>query len=188
MALSSLPDTPEIHRVWNLEQAGDEETGSLSSGADSFLDEGSDNAMRPITAKKKSFKHRLTNRLRITTKDKHHLSPAAALTPASSDDEMETSFTSYKRTGMCLTNPLYDLGLNSSADVSGAESPLPEEGSPKSEKQKQVHVKTIRGHRVNSQEDGFDSTENTNSQENSIGHAHNTTEDSTVTAIEEGKN
>ena len=64
-----------------------------------------------------------------------------ALTPASSDDEMETSFTSYKRTGMCLTNPLYDLGLNSSADVSGAESPLPEEGTPKSEKQKQVHVK-----------------------------------------------
>ena len=56
-------------------------------------------------------------------------------------DEMETSFTSYKRTGMCLTNPLYDLGLNSSADVSGAESPLPEEGTPKSEKQKQVHVK-----------------------------------------------
>ena len=41
---------------------------------------------------------------------------------------------------------------------------------------------------MNSQEDGFDSTENTNSQENSIGHAHNTTEDSTVTAIEEGKN
>lgn len=66
---------------------------------------------------------------------------AAALTPASSDDEMETSFTSYERTGMCLTNPLYDLGLNSSADVSGAESPLPEEGTPKSEKQKQVHVK-----------------------------------------------
>lgn len=47
--------------MWNLEQAGDEETGSLSSGADSFLDEGSDNAMRPITAKKKSFKHRLTS-------------------------------------------------------------------------------------------------------------------------------
>lgn len=42
---------------------------------------------------------------------------------------------------MCLTNPLYDLGLNSSADVSGAESPLPEEGTPKSEKQKQVHVR-----------------------------------------------
>lgn len=41
---------------------------------------------------------------------------------------------------MCLTNPLYDLGLNSSADVSGAESPLPE-GTPKSEKQKQVDVK-----------------------------------------------
>ena len=39
--------------------AGDEDTGSLSSGADSLLDEGSDNAMRPVTGKKKSFKHRL---------------------------------------------------------------------------------------------------------------------------------
>ena len=42
---------------------------------------------------------------------------------------------------MCLTNPLYDLGLNYSADVSAAESLRPEEGTPKSVKQKQVHVR-----------------------------------------------
>ena len=52
----------------------------------------------------------------------------------------------------------------------------------------QNFTRTIKGHRGNSQEDGFDATENTNSQEHSIGHAHKTTEDSTITAIEEGTN
>lgn len=47
--------------MWNPDQAGDEETDSLSSSVESFLDEGSDSAMRPIAGKKKSFKHRLAS-------------------------------------------------------------------------------------------------------------------------------
>ena len=77
----------------------------------------------------------------MATKDKNHLSPAAALTPASSDDEMETSFTSSKRTGMGVSNPLYDSGLNNTPEVSEAESTCPQIGTPESKERKQVNVR-----------------------------------------------
>ena len=73
----------------------------------------------------------------MSSKDKHNLSPQAAFTPASSDDEMETSFTSFKNTEKGLTNPLYDARLDYSADSSDAESPPSEKDSLKSKKRKQ---------------------------------------------------
>ena len=59
----------------------------------------------------------------MKSKDKYHISPHS--TPMSSDDEMETSFSSFKTTeGKGLSNPVYDIG----ADSSDTESPYSEDG------------------------------------------------------------
>ena len=51
----------------------------------------------------------------MTSKDKYHVTPQS--TPMSSDDEMETSFTSYKRTTeKGMSNPMYD-GDEGSSDT-----------------------------------------------------------------------
>ena len=60
----------------------------------------------------------------MASKDKYHLSPHSVSTPASSDDEMETSFTTAEKG---LTNPLYDAGQDCSTNNSDAESPHSEE-------------------------------------------------------------
>ena len=59
----------------------------------------------------------------MTSKDKYHVTPQS--TPMSSDDEMETSFTSYKpTTEKGMSNPMYDAG----ADSSDTEFPRSEDG------------------------------------------------------------
>ena len=59
----------------------------------------------------------------MTSKDKYHVTPQS--TPMSSDDEMETSFTSYKpTTEKGMSNPMYDAG----ADSSNTEFPHSEDG------------------------------------------------------------
>lgn len=65
----------------------------------------------------------------MSSKDKYHLSPQTASTPATSDDEMETSFNSFKPTTVeGLFNPLYDVA----ADSPDNESPRPGENGLKS--------------------------------------------------------
>lgn len=58
-ALSSQPGTPDIHRVWRLEQADDE---GMSSGVsvESLSDQDSDTGIRPVGGRKKCSKRRLT--------------------------------------------------------------------------------------------------------------------------------
>ena len=64
----------------------------------------------------------------MSSKDKYHLSPEAGSTSAASDDEMETSFSSFKTTTEKGSfNPLYDVGGDCSTNSSDAESPCPEE-------------------------------------------------------------
>ena len=49
----------------------------------------------------------------MASKDKNHVTPQS--TPMSSDDEMETSFTSYKpTTEKGISNPMFDTGADSS--------------------------------------------------------------------------
>lgn len=71
----------------------------------------------------------------MSSRDKYRLTPQAASTPATSDDEMETSFSSFKTTTeKGLINPLYD---DVGADSSGTESPRSEEDGLKSRGRKQ---------------------------------------------------
>ena len=75
--------------------------------------------------------------MRKSTKGKYQLSPQAASTPATSDDEMETSFSSFNpSTEKGLVNPLYEGGAGGSA----TESPRPEEDGVKSKGRKQRGV------------------------------------------------
>ena len=69
--------------------------------------------------------------LRMTSKDKYHVTPQS--TPMSSDDEMETSFTSYKpKTVKGMSYPMY----GACADSSDTEFPRSEDG-PKSKGRRQ---------------------------------------------------
>ncbi|KAJ7389336.1 hypothetical protein OS493_032193 [Desmophyllum pertusum] len=119
MALSSELGTPDMHHVWRLEHSGDE-APSRSASVESLIDDDSDTGMRPVAGKKRSTKRRFTGLLRVASKDKYHLRPHTASTPASSDDEMETSFTTAEKG---LTNPLYDAGQDCSRNNFDAESP-----------------------------------------------------------------
>ena len=77
----------------------------------------------------------------MTSKDKYHITPQAASTPMSSDDEMETSFSSFKTTTeKGLSNPMYDAGT----DSSDTESPRPEGGLKSKERRQRRHVPEIR--------------------------------------------
>lgn len=61
--------------------------------------------------------------LRMASKEKYRVTPQS--TPMSSDDEMETSFSSYKTaTDKGMSNPVYDAG----ADSSDTELPCSEDG------------------------------------------------------------
>ena len=77
----------------------------------------------------------------MTSKDKYHITPEAASTPVSSDDEMETSFSSFKTTTeKGLFNPVYDAG----ADSSDTELPCSEDGLKSKGRRQRRHVPEIR--------------------------------------------
>ena len=75
----------------------------------------------------------------MTSKDKYHITPES--TPMSSDDEMETSFSSYKTTtGKGMSNPMYDTGAGSS----DTESPCSEDGLKSKERREPRRIPEIR--------------------------------------------
>ncbi|XP_020632765.1 uncharacterized protein LOC110069582 [Orbicella faveolata] len=186
MALSSQPGTPDIQRALRLEQAEDE-VMCRGERVESLLDQDSDAEIRRVAGRKIKSKRRLTGLLRMASKDRCCVALQSA--PMSSDDEMETSFSSYKTTTeKGMSNPVYDAG----ADSSDTELPRYEDGLKSKEKEERRRVPEIRAR------DDVDNSDSTKLEDEKISSLHAQTavpvspttiaEDATVEATKESEN
>ena len=77
----------------------------------------------------------------MSSKDKYRVTPQS--TPMSSDDEMETSFSSYKTTTeKGLSNPMYDTRADSSdTELSRSEDGLKSKGRAQRQRVSEIHAR-----------------------------------------------